>query len=77
MVRDLCVLCVFFLCISAINVSASRLVYPKLRDQDLSSQEHYKAEEHNPEFDHEAFLGQEQAQEWQKLPTEIVIEKLR
>jgi len=43
----------------------------------LSPQEHYKLNEHNTDFDHDAFLGRDVALEWKKLPTAEVKEKLR
>ena len=68
------------LCVCDLRVSASRLVYPQLRalqEKELSSTEHYKNEQHDRQFDHEAFLGQETAQEWEQLPSDEVKEKLR
>lgn len=39
--------------------------------KDLSDEEHYDGgNEHNPEYDHEAFLGKETAQEFDKLSPE-------
>ncbi|XP_065911417.1 calumenin-like [Dysidea avara] len=38
------------------------------KQPDLSNQQHYSPErEHNPQYDHEAFLGEEQAHEFTKL----------
>lgn len=33
-------------------------------------EKHYEAEEHNPEYDHEAFLGKEEAKEYDELSPE-------
>ena len=40
--------------------------------KDLSEEPHYmpESEEHNPEYDHEAFLGKEDAEEFQHLKPE-------
>lgn len=69
----------FYVC--TLKVSADRDVLPQLRRlrlKDLfSNKEHYKENEHNEEFDHDAFLGEETAHEWQKLPVAEVKEKLR
>ena len=37
--------------------------------KDLSDEEHYdpNTKEHNPEYDHEAFLGKDEAEEIQKM----------
>lgn len=80
MFRVLSAVFVVSLCVCALEVSASRLVYPQLRalqEKELSSKEHYKNEQHDIQFDHEAFLGQETAQEWEQLPADEVKEKLR
>jgi len=58
-------------------VYASRLKYPVFHEDNLSSSEHYEDDTHNAEYDHEAFLGQQQAQEWEKLPVDEVKQKLR
>lgn len=69
------------LAVCSFKVSADRDVLPQLRHLRLKDvlkpQEHYKADEHNPDFDHDAFLGHEIALEWRKLPTDEVKEKLR
>ncbi len=40
--------------------------------KELSDEDHYDGEEykHNPEFDHEAFLGKEAAKTFDQLPHE-------
>lgn len=38
-------------------------------DRDLSDKEHFENEKHNPEYDHEAFLGEE-AKTFDQLPPE-------
>lgn len=48
-------------------IATSALAVPKPEDKkkdrtvdkELSSQEHYQDEQHNPQYDHEAFLGDE------------------
>lgn len=46
--------------------------------KDLSDEPHYKeGEEHNPEYDHEAFLGKEEAEEFQHLTPEESRRRLR
>ena len=44
--------------------------------KDLSDKEHYE-EEHNVEYDHEAFLGKEQASEFDQLSHEESRRRLR
>ncbi|XP_078368284.1 calumenin-B-like [Oculina patagonica] len=80
MFRVLSAFFVVTLCVWVLEVSASRLVYPQLRalqEKELSSKEHYKNEQHDVQYDHEAFLGQQTAQEWEQLPSDEVKEKLR
>lgn len=36
----------------------------------LSDKEHYDGDKHNAEYDHEAFLGKEQAKTFSELPPE-------
>lgn len=36
----------------------------------LSDAEHYKNEHHNKQFDHDAFLGEDQAKTFDQLPPE-------
>lgn len=77
MFRVLSAFCVVALCAC---VSGSRLIYPQLRAKELkalSSQEKHILKERSPEYHHEAFLGEQQAQEWEKLPTKDVKGKLR
>lgn len=38
--------------------------------KDLSEEEHWNGEEHNADYDHEAFLGKEEADEFDNLPPE-------
>ena len=44
--------------------------------QDLSEQEHFADEEHNPEYDHEAFLGKDEARDFEELTPEESKERL-
>lgn len=69
--------CIVSLFVCTLKVHATRLKYPEFHEDDLGPSEHYYHDTHNPEYDHEAFLGEQQAQEWQKLPVEEVKEKLR
>jgi len=48
----------------------------RVYDQKLSEQEHFDHEEHNPEYDHEAFLGKEEAHDFDKLTPEESKERL-
>lgn len=41
----------------------------RVYNRDLSDKEHFENEHHNPEFDHEAFLGEE-AKTFDQLPPE-------
>ncbi|XP_023933064.1 calumenin-A-like [Lingula anatina] len=45
-------------------------------DKDLSDEQHYEGEEHNAEYDHEAFLGQEEAKTFDQLTPEESKERL-
>lgn len=38
--------------------------------KDLSDQEHYEGDGHNADYDHEAFLGKDQAKEFDNLTPE-------
>ena len=38
--------------------------------KDLSEEEHWEGDEHNEDYDHEAFLGREDASEFDNLPPE-------
>ena len=42
----------------------------------VTDEEHFEGEEHNPEYDHEAFLGKEEAREFEELSPEESKEKL-
>lgn len=44
-------------------------------DRELSDKEHYENEEHNPQYDHEAFLGEE-AKTFDQLQPEESIRRL-
>lgn len=77
MLRVLNLFCVVSLFVCTLKVQATRLKYPEFHN-DVSRNEHYDdADEHNPEYDHEAFLGEKIAMEWEKLPDDVVKEKLR
>lgn len=41
----------------------------RVYNRDLSDKEHFENEHHNPEYDHEAFLGEE-AKTFDQLPPE-------
>lgn len=41
----------------------------RVYDRELSDQEHFQSEHHNPQYDHEAFLGEE-AKTFDQLPPE-------
>lgn len=62
------------------------LIYPTGEEQrrhrgpkDLSDEEHFAPEsnEHNVEYDHEAFLGKDQAERFDQLPPEEAKRRLR
>ena len=77
MLRLLNLFCVVSLFVCTLKVQATRLKYPEFHD-DVSRNEHYgEDEEHNPDYDHEAFLGEKLVMEWEKLPDDVVKEKLR
>lgn len=74
MLRGLSVISFVSICVCAFNVSATKLRYPSVPT--ISDKKHYKDEEHNLEYDHEAFLGRELSSEWRDLPADEVMEKL-
>ena len=48
-----------------------------IKAEDLSKEEHFGSEhEHNKEYDHEAFLGQEEARKFEELTPEQSKERL-
>ncbi|KAF4523076.1 hypothetical protein B566_EDAN003088 [Ephemera danica] len=49
---------------------------PRTMERDLSDKEHYQNEEHNPDYDHEAFLGEEEAKTFDQLTPEESRNKL-
>lgn len=42
----------------------------RVLDNDLSHAQHFQNDEHNPQYDHEAFLGEDQAKTFDQLPPE-------
>lgn len=48
----------------------------RVKVQDLSDEKHWDEGEHNPEYDHEAFLGEKEAQEFDQLNPEESRERL-
>lgn len=74
MFRKIALVCI---ACSLLTVHGSRLKYPEFHEDDLSQSSHYDEGQHNPQFDHEAFLGEQQAQEWKKLPANEVKQKLK
>ncbi|KAG8182179.1 hypothetical protein JTE90_017130 [Oedothorax gibbosus] len=67
-------LCLFIivLCKAVPNPDSSKRVL----DKPLSDEQHYENEAHNPEYDHEAFLGKEEAKEFEQLSPEESKERL-
>ena len=51
--------CLCLLAVSARPPEAKEQKKGRVYDADLSAEEHFKEEEHNAEYDHEAFLGEE------------------
>lgn len=47
-----------------------------VKEPELSEEDHFTGEEHNPEYDHEAFLGKEDAKEFEELSPEESKERL-
>lgn len=39
-------------------------------DRELSDKEHFQNEQHNTQYDHEAFLGEDEAKTFAQLPPE-------
>ncbi|XP_064634603.1 calumenin-like isoform X2 [Lineus longissimus] len=48
----------------------------RVLDKPLSDEEHFENGEHNPEFDHEAFLGEDEAKEFDELSPEESVDRL-
>lgn len=42
----------------------------RVLDHDLSDSKHFEGEEHNPQYDHEAFLGKDEAKTFDQLSPE-------
>lgn len=42
----------------------------RILNHDLSDSEHFQNQHHNPQYDHEAFLGEEQAKVFEHLSPE-------
>lgn len=42
----------------------------RVLDSDLSHSSHFQDEQHNSQYDHEAFLGEDQAKTFDQLPPE-------
>lgn len=59
-----------------INLNFHVLAVPKPEDHkrvlehDISNAQHFENEEHNKEYDHDAFLGQDQAKTFDQLEPE-------
>ena len=45
-----------------------RLGDKEFKQKDLSDAQHYEDEEHDDQYDHEAFLGEDQSREFDQLP---------
>ena len=68
LIYNMKLLCVLFL---LLNIGYGQ-TGPKDRviNEVLSSEEHFDKEEHNPEYDHEAFLGKEGTRTFEELTPE-------
>ncbi|CAG0920841.1 unnamed protein product [Notodromas monacha] len=68
-----CIVCLF-----GIVLMSSGVAIPKERivERKLSDELHYRGAEHNLDYDHEAFLGEEEAKEFQDLSPEESRERL-
>ena len=64
--RTLISICVCAVLLSVVTGGPTDKRGPK----DLSEEEHWDGEEHNEDYDHEAFLGKEEADEFDNLPPE-------
>ena len=60
-----------------VATQASAKLSPEKHKDDISSAEHYKDGVHDSKYDHDAFLGERLAQEWEKLPPTEVKQRLR
>lgn len=60
-------LCLFYICAMTASVIPKDI---------LSDEKHFKGGEHNAEYDHEAFVGQEEAQKFKELTPEQSKERL-
>ncbi|CAL1283651.1 unnamed protein product [Larinioides sclopetarius] len=65
-------LLVFVVCRAVPNPDGSKRVH----DKPLSEEKHYENEAHNPQYDHEAFLGEEEARKFDELSPEESKERL-
>lgn len=63
--------------IASLVLGASAKLSPQKHKDDISSAEHYKDGVHDAKYDHDAFLGEQMAHEWEKLPPSEVKKRLR
>ena len=59
----------FVLAFAAFALPQSEEKKDRVFDRELSDKEHFENEHHNPQYDHEAFLGEE-AKTFDQLPPE-------
>lgn len=62
----ICLCLLFTVVVSAIPKPDEKRVL----DNDLSHAQHFQNDEHNAQYDHEAFLGEDQAKTFDQLPPE-------
>lgn len=67
----------YFVALLVLVTYSSAKISPENHKDDLSSKEHYKDGMHDARYDHDAFLGEEMAQEWEKLRPSEVKRRLR
>lgn len=70
------VVTIFLMTVVAIPQSGTHEKKERVHDAKLSGQEHYQNEQHNTQYDHEAFLG-EDAKSFESLPPEESKRRLR
>lgn len=65
-----------WLCITTFVITAGNEHGGRVKEKKLSDEDHFEGEEHNPDYDHDAFLGEEEANEFNNLSPEESKERL-
>ena len=61
---------------SSLSVPTKKSDERSFKQEDLSDAKHYEDSVHDTEYDHEAFLGEDQSREFEELPPEEAKKRL-